>query len=265
MKSNNLNSLKTFFRRLTPKLTLKSNHKLVGISAFLLIVGLVVLGAVLGYKENYAKDDTGVLGTKQAAQQETNNPDFVEPAPPALNGNKTIGVGFQTALQNPSPTPQPTPQPQPTQDTVDETPPPNEGDPDESSSEETELQFETIAKGSGGHSEKVNYLIENDSDWEELWEKVNSLSISKPPSPEVDFTQNSIIAIFQGMKSTGGYSIEIIKVVETENSVEVFIKEVSPGENCIVTQAFTQPHHIIKTKKIDKKVNFTTEQEIKDC
>lgn len=65
-----------------------------------------------------------------------------------------------------------------------------------------------------------------------------------------------VIAVFQGNHSTGGYAIKITQTVEKENSVEVFAKETSPSPDSMVTQAFTQPYHIVKTKRVDKEVLF---------
>ncbi len=63
-----------------------------------------------------------------------------------------------------------------------------------------------------------------------------------------------VIAVFQGNRSTGGYAVEITQIVEKENSVEVFAKETSPSPDSMVTQAFTQPYRIVKTKRGDKEV-----------
>ena len=51
-------------------------------------------------------------------------------------------------------------------------------------------------------------------------------------------------------------SLRITKIIEKENSVEVFVKETSPSRESIVTQAFTEPYHIVKTKRVDKEVIF---------
>jgi len=63
--------------------------------------------------------------------------------------------------------------------------------------------------------------------------------------------------VCQGKRSTGGYSIEMIKITENENTLEVFVKNVSPGPGCGLTQAVTCPFHIIKVPKMDKEVIFT--------
>lgn len=125
-----------------------------------------------------------------------------------------------------------------------------------------ELTFETILKGDySGHNERKDYVIRDSSEWEDLWGKVQSRVLPTPISaitdlPDIDFNDEMVIAVFQGSRSTGGYAIEITKIVEKENSVEVFVKETAPSPDSLVTQAFTQPHHIVKTKRVDKEVIF---------
>ena len=120
-----------------------------------------------------------------------------------------------------------------------------------------ELTFETISKGSySGHDERKDYVIRESSEWENLWGKVQSRVSPTSDLPDVNFNDEMVIAVFQGSHSTGGYAIEITKIVEKENSVEVFVKETSPSPDSMVTQAFTQPYHIVKTKRVDKEVIF---------
>ena len=72
----------------------------------------------------------------------------------------------------------------------------------------------------------------------------------------INFNDEMIIAVFQGGHSSGGYSIKIKRINEKENSVEVFVKETSPSPLSGVTDALTQPYHIVKTKRVDKEVIF---------
>lgn len=129
-----------------------------------------------------------------------------------------------------------------------------------------ELMFKTIAKGYySGHDERKNYVIINKDDWKNLWDKVNSIITPKPFLAEIDFSRNMIVAVFQGAQSTGGYAIDIVKVVETGNTLEVFVQEISPGRGCGVTFVVTQPYHIIEVQRVDKKVIFRIEKEVKNC
>lgn len=117
--------------------------------------------------------------------------------------------------------------------------------------------FETIAKNYySGHNERKDYVIKEISEWRSLWDIVNAGVTPKPALPIIDFDDETVIAVFQGVHSTGGYSIEIVEILEKANSLEVTVKETSPSSGSNVTQAFTQPFHIVKTKIIGKEVVF---------
>jgi len=127
-------------------------------------------------------------------------------------------------------------------------------------SESNDVEFVTIEKGAySGLSERGNYAIRSAEEWKEVWG-------SARPLPEgIDFSDSMLIAAFQGYKTSGGFSVEITRIVENEENMEVFVKETVPGEGCEVTLSETAPYHIVKTQNTGKKVVFLTEEEITDC
>ncbi len=58
--------------------------------------------------------------------------------------------------------------------------------------------------------------------------------------------------------TTGGYEIKVNKVVEEKNNILVYIEEISPDPQDIVTQALTSPYHIIKIERTEKDIIFKT-------
>ncbi len=62
-----------------------------------------------------------------------------------------------------------------------------------------------------------------------------------------------------GIKSTGGYSIQVTKVTEGQDTVTVYVKETTPKPGQRVTMALTAPYRIVKTQKITKPVVFVKE------
>ena len=99
-------------------------------------------------------------------------------------------------------------------------------------------------------------MIKSISEWSDLWNKVYSTVEPKPALPEINFNNEMILATFQGSHSTGGYSTAITELLEKENSLEVQVEEISPAPGSTVTQSFTQPFHIIKTKTTNKDIVF---------
>ena len=135
---------------------------------------------------------------------------------------------------------------------------------------EKEIPFETIEQGGySSYTEQANLVIKNEKTFLSLWLKVHSISSIIPELPKIDFSKETIVAVFMGGKSTGGYSISIEKIVDESipgakcapsakciGKVIVYYKETSPAPGDMVTQAFTQPYHIVKTQKIIGQVEF---------
>ena len=99
------------------------------------------------------------------------------------------------------------------------------------------------------------YLVRRPADWDAIWEDpVGHPSKSKPPVPEVDFEKEMIIAAFYGMHPSGGFTIAITEIVETDEKIRVVVKKRSPLGGA--SASFTCPLHVVKTPKSDKPVCF---------
>jgi hypothetical protein len=68
--------------------------------------------------------------------------------------------------------------------------------------------------------------------------------------PNINFSNEIVIAAFSGEKPTGGYYINIDSVVKSGGNYMISIERTSPGEGCIVTQALSWPYHIIRMEKV---------------
>jgi hypothetical protein len=115
-----------------------------------------------------------------------------------------------------------------------------------------------------GHSEAQNYVINTETDWQTLWDKIFSNQSEKPPLPEIDFSRRTIVAVFQGEQPTGGYEISIEEIVGTENSVEVAVKAFSPGPRCTVTGTVTRPLDIVEIEKTEKQIVFRVKHKVRN-
>lgn len=107
--------------------------------------------------------------------------------------------------------------------------------------------IETIDKGEySGIETREQSVVESPTEWEEFWSKHSSLEVPSPKLPEVDFPQEMVIAVFSGWRPNGGYSTEITKVELAEDEIRVYYTETSPEAGQPVTEAETQPFHIVK-------------------
>lgn len=123
------------------------------------------------------------------------------------------------------------------------------------------LNFSSSSWGRGNH------VIKTRQEWDDFKKKAsgNNLSdgISKPEEV-IDFDKEMVLVVFMGPQPSGGYQIKIGKVVGKGKEVEVFVKEVNPG-NCPVTLATTSPFDVVKVPKVDKEVVFKVNSEILNC
>jgi len=118
------------------------------------------------------------------------------------------------------------------------------------------IPFEVIAKSvcctTNQETAQKNEAITNQGAWENFLETLSS----PPQNIEIDFTNDMVLAVVDQIRSTGGYDVEIIEVKELENKIEVDVEYTAPRENDIVSQALTQPYHIIKIEKQSKSFLF---------
>ncbi len=118
------------------------------------------------------------------------------------------------------------------------------------------VSFETIlAEAYTNHDSAKDYVIRESSEWVNLWNLTYKVQ-EAPQIPQVNFNEDMIIAVFEGWHNTGGYSIEIVKIIEKENSINVYVEERFPKPGEVVTLAETAPSHIVKIKKTNKQVIF---------
>jgi hypothetical protein len=128
------------------------------------------------------------------------------------------------------------------------------------------VSFETIEQGdSSGIEESLERFIQKSSEWVTFWKQHQSKRTLLLPLPTVDFTQASIMAVFTGGRSNGGYFAEISNIVREATRLIVIYREVVAGENCVINLIATQPFHIVELKRIDQPVFFHRQSEIRDC
>jgi len=111
----------------------------------------------------------------------------------------------------------------------------------------TRLSFQTIDKGSqSGVREPLQTVVRGPAEWKTLWQKHASIKLNPHPAPAVDFSKDIVAGVFLGEKLTGGFDVEIVRIDQTGPALVIEYREKSPLPGSIVTQALTQPFHIVK-------------------
>lgn len=115
-----------------------------------------------------------------------------------------------------------------------------------------------------GISDRRRVVIRDRDTWASFWTQVMRGRSPQPVLPEVGFAAEMVIAAAMGSRASGGYSIHIDGVYESEGRVYVVVREVSP-KNCFVTAAITAPVTAVRVPRHNVAVVFVERTEIHDC
>jgi hypothetical protein len=110
------------------------------------------------------------------------------------------------------------------------------------------VHYTVISQGNNALSvtERVNYRIQNTADFAQLWTMVVP---DQEAPPEVDFSKNEVLAVFDGTHPSGGYSVAVTSVTDSNGTRTVHVQRTTPGSTCAVTEAITSPYQILVVPK----------------
>ncbi|MFH1726124.1 MAG: protease complex subunit PrcB family protein [Elusimicrobiota bacterium] len=112
---------------------------------------------------------------------------------------------------------------------------------------------EASPSGWNGHdcgvTEPAARVVEDAREWSSLWKEAFSAE-----APPVDFEKHFAVAVFLGLRNTGGYSAEFLAPVADEGAVRIPYRERAPAASSFVIQAFTQPYAIQLYRKTSLRV-----------
>lgn len=134
--------------------------------------------------------------------------------------------------------------------------------PDDARPVETET---VLTEQNSGIEGSRRVAIRDEADWERFWSEVHDGRMPSPRAPEIDFGSDMVLAATMGRRSTGGYSIAIEPVLETGDRLYAVVRETSPGEGCMVTQALTAPATAVRVPRTEGEVTFVEREETRDC
>lgn len=124
-----------------------------------------------------------------------------------------------------------------------------------------EDSLQLISKGSlhGAGQEGIEAqktIISSEGEWRALLQKINSVNnVSESfKNNEIDFSEEVVIAVFDGVKNTGGHAIQVSRVEETEKNLTLHITKTTPQG--MATAVMTQPYYLAKMKKPSKPIVF---------
>lgn len=128
----------------------------------------------------------------------------------------------------------------------------------------TSVPISVIARGTHAQIQiRKNYVIRNEKEWQQF--RKSFTSTDAPSLPTVDFSKKQVLIVFSGTKPTGGYSIKVSKVTDTNKQRVVTIAFSTPGSNCTVTQTQTSPYEIVTVPSISLPLTHVNITKIHPC
>lgn len=117
-----------------------------------------------------------------------------------------------------------------------------------------------------GLDKPARLVVRDAATWQALWSQIYLRQSPVPPLPAIDFSRDMIVVVALGSHSTGGYGILLEGASEAgTGGIAVTVRSVSPGSNCVVTEAFTQPVDIALLPLRDGAVRFLERSQVSDC
>lgn len=111
---------------------------------------------------------------------------------------------------------------------------------------------------------QTNKVIKSQEEWSNFLSSLNKRN-DITPEINVDFATQDLVIIAMGTQSSGGYSVEINKVIEYNDQIVVYAIENSPGFNCATTSVISYPSQFVTTPKTNKPVKFEISKKINQC
>jgi hypothetical protein len=109
-------------------------------------------------------------------------------------------------------------------------------------------------------------VVRDQSSWQTLWAQIYSRHSPVPPVPAIDFSQEMLVVVALGSRSSGGYSILVDGANEARNDgLFVTVRSTSPGRSCGTTAALTQPVDIARVPRREGDVSFIERSEVHEC
>jgi hypothetical protein len=111
----------------------------------------------------------------------------------------------------------------------------------------------TLVKGPmSGIDAPRQVAVRSAAEWAALWKDHGA----REPLPVIDFSREMVVGVFLGTRSTGGYSVEIVRGVGNSSVRIVEYVETAPGRDVITAQVLTAPYHLAVMPKHDGEVSF---------
>ncbi len=108
-------------------------------------------------------------------------------------------------------------------------------------------------------------VVRDAAAWQELWAAIWRDHGAAAPLPAVDFSREMVVVVALGERNSGGHSILIDSATVSDGSLQVWVRSISPGPNCVTAGALTEPVDAARLPRVEGRVEFRESSEVSDC
>ena len=116
-----------------------------------------------------------------------------------------------------------------------------------------------------GIDEPGQFVVRDADGWAAVWQRIHGRSRPIPPAPAIDFDREMVVVVALGRQQSGGYTIRVERAYLEGSTTVIIVREESPGEGCIVTDAITSPVDIATLPLSPEPVEFRFESGSRQC
>ena len=108
-------------------------------------------------------------------------------------------------------------------------------------------------------------IIKTHEEWAHLYDEL-TLVVSEPdPLPGIDFESFQLIVGGIGVKSSGGNSLVVDGIFESDHDITIYVLDVTPGAHCSAITVIDYPMTAFLIRKTEKPLNFYVRHAKMDC
>jgi hypothetical protein len=94
-------------------------------------------------------------------------------------------------------------------------------------------------------------LVDDAAEWNAFWLR-HTIQVPPVVPPPVDFTQDMVVAVFAGQRSSSGYSLIVRRLDLSVATLAVGTHETGPGAMCPVLAVITAPYHLVRVPRVER-------------
>ena len=110
--------------------------------------------------------------------------------------------------------------------------------------------FRTLRRASGGEKQEV-VTARTPEELKDLWSLLFANDKTPPPVPAVDFSKETVIAVFRGCLPNTCYATAVKQVSPAADGMTVWVEDTDPGADCVCGMAITCPYHLVAVPRFE--------------